>query len=331
MPRPSHRRSACPAYLIVGNDSYLRTAQREEIIAANVPEEARAFAVAQFSLRQTPLAEVLAQAATRPLLSPRQVLVVTEIDTLTDEHLTRLEEYFAAPVDFTVLVFEAEKLDRRTRATKLLEENCRLHAADSPDEGMAVAVAEHVAQELGLKLDRETAEDLVFVLGNDQGQLRAELQKLRAYVGGRDTVTTKDVAAVVTPARQFSVFDLADLLANQRRPEALTRLRRLLEAGETPIGIVGLLAWLYRQLLQAQALPRDTPAWKAAQVLRAPRSKVDALLRQARRFSPEELQRAFAALLDADVTLKSSPPNPAAVLDLLLVRLTAGKENEARA
>lgn len=326
---PSHR-SARTAYLVVGEDTYLRTCQREEIIAANVPAEARAFAVAEFSLERTRLAEVLARAATRPLLSPHQVLILSDVEGLDDEQLTQLEEYFAAPADFTVLVFEAEKVDRRTRAARILEENCQLCTADSPDDRAAVGTAQLFAREFGLKLDRETAEELVFVLGNDQGRLRAELQKLRAYVGGHEGVTTKDLAAIVSPARQFSVFDLADLLAERRRPEALARLRQLLEAGESPMGIVGLLAWLYRQLLQAQALPGDTPAWKAAQALRAPRARVEGLLRQARKFPPDEVRRAFAALLEADVALKSSPPNPAAVVEMLIARLTAVKAEEER-
>lgn len=327
---PSHR-FARPAYLIVGEDSYLRTCQREAIIAASVPEEARVFAVAQFSLQRTPLAEVLARAATRPLLSPHQVLILSDVEGLDDEQLTQLEEYFAAPADFTVLVFEAEKVDRRTRLWRLLEENCEVLSAASPEGGAAEAEAVKLhAREFGVALDPQAVEELTYAVGNDQGLIRNELVKLQAYVGGRRAVTAGDVAAVVTPARQFSVFDLADLLAERRRPEALARLRQLLEAGESPMGIVGLLAWLYRQLLQAQALPRDTPAWKVAQVLRAPRARVEGLLRQARRFPPDEVRRAFAALLDADVALKSSPPNPAAVVEMLIARLTAVKAEEER-
>lgn len=314
------------AYLIVGEDSYLRTFQREEIIAAHVPEEARAFAVAEFSLERTLLAEALSLAATRPMLSPRQVLVLSEVEALDDEQVAQLEQYFAAPTDFTVLVFEAKRLDRRTRAARLLLEHCRLQIADSPDDYAAVGAAEQFARELGLRLDRETAEELVFALGNDQGRLRAELEKLRAYVGEKRAVTAKDVVAVVSPARQFSVFDLVDLLAERRQAEALARLRRLLEGGESPVGIVGLLAWLYRQLWQAWALPQGTSVGKAAQILRVPRSRVEGLLRQARKFSPDELRRAFAALLEADVALKSSPANPAAVLEMLVVQLTNARE-----
>jgi DNA polymerase-3 subunit delta len=311
--------------LVVGEDSYLRTQYRERIIAAHVPEEARAFAVAQFSLGRTPLPTALSQAATRPMLSPRQVLVLSDVEALSEEDLRDLEHYLAAPADFTVLIFEAERLDRRTRVARLLLENCELYEAESPDDQGAVASAARFSEELAIELDRETAEELVFALGSDQGRLYSELAKLRAYVGEGGRVTSSEVAALVSRARQFSVFDLVDLLAERRRGDALARLRQLLEGGESPIGIVGLLAWLYRQLLQAQALPRGTPGWKAAQSLRAPRSRVEALLRQASKFSPQELRAAFAALLEADVALKSSPANPTAVLEMLVVRLTSGQ------
>lgn len=330
-PRRSGRRLLSLAYLLVGEDAFLRQRRREEIIAANVPEEGRAFAVTQLSLGRTPLAAALSQAAMRPMLSPRQVLILDGVEALDDEAVGQLEDYFAAPTDFTVLVFEAEKLDRRTRAARLLLANCQVYAADSPDDNAAARCLEEFAAELGVQLDAATAEELVFVLGNDQGRLRAELEKLRTYVGEGGKVTTDAVALLVSPARQFRVFELADLLGEHRRADALARLRRLLEAGESPIGIVGLLAWLYRQLLTAQALPRSTPVWKAAQVLRAPSARVEALLRQAGRFSPEELREAFAVLLEADVALKSSPPNPAAVLEALVVRLTTVGEAGARA
>jgi DNA polymerase-3 subunit delta len=267
-----------------------------------VSEEAREFAVARFSLKRSPLEEVLAQARILPMLSPRQVVVVTDIDALTEAGLSALEDYLAVPVDSTVLVFEAARLDRRTRAARLLLDRCEVHEAESPDDWGAVAAAARMADGLGVRLDRETAEELVFALGNDQGRLHGELRKLRAYAGPEAQVAPADVAAIVSSARQFSVFELADLLAERRRSDALARLRRLLEAGENPIGIVGLLAWLYRQLLVAQGMPKNTPVWKAAQALRAPRSRVEALVRQAQRFSRQQLSAGLAALCEADVS-----------------------------
>jgi len=318
--------------LIVGEDAYLRLQYREEIVAANVPAEARDFAVARFSLKQSSLEEVLSQARILPMLSPRQVMVVTEVDTLAETEIRALEEYLEAPVESTILVFEAAKLDGRTRVARLLLDRCKLHDAESPaDDATLERVALSMAKEVGVQLDREAVEDLVFAVGNDQGTLHAELEKLHAYVGPQAPVGPSDVAAVVTAARRFSIFDLADLLADRRRAQALARLHRLLEAGENAIGIVGLLAWLYRQLLIAQAMPRNTPTEIAHRVIRAPRQKVGLLLRQARRFSRRELSAGLCALQEADVSLKSSPPNPAAVLEMLIVRLTEDPAGSGRA
>lgn len=318
-PRPPARRAP---HFILGEDSYRRQELREEIIRSLVPEEARAFAVREFSLARAELAEVLRAATTPTLLSPRQVLVLTDVERLGEDEVEQLEELLDAAPEFTVLLFEEAKLDKRTRAWKLLEERCQLHPADSPQGAAAEREVERLAREFALKLTRERAQELIFVVGTDVGQLRGELEKLRAFVGSERKVTVDDLAAVVTAARQFKVFDLIDLLAERRRADALVLLRLLLAQGESPIGIVGLLAWLYRQLRIAQVLPPGTPAWKTRGLLRAPASRVEQLLRQARKFDPEQLQEAFVALTEADDRLKSSPPDPQAVVEMLVVRLT---------
>ncbi len=319
MPHKPARRAL---HLIEGEDSYLRQKIRGEIVEKLVPEDARAFAVQEFSLGRTGLAEVERAAAAPTLLSPRQVLVLREVERLGDEDVERLEGLLESLPECTVLIFEEEHLDKRTRVARLLQGKCERHEAESPDGAEAVRATEEWAQGIGLKLSRERAEDLVFVLGPDQGRLHAELEKLRAFVGDSREVTMDDLAAVVTAARQFSVFDMVDFLAERRRTEALALLERLLAQGENPIGLVGLLAWLYRQLLIARELPAGISPYKAAAALRAPTTRVAQLLRQARRFQPEELRRGLAALAEADEVLKSSPPDPRVVVELLVVRLT---------
>src|SRR3972149_3153044 len=155
-PRP--RRSSHPVHLILGEDAYLREGLREQIISAHVPAEARAMAVARFSLEETPLAEVLAQAATPALFSPAQVFILHGAEALDDEQLTRLEDYLESPPEHAVLVFEADKLDRRTRAARLLLERCQGHAADSPDDSGAIQAAEEIARQHGLRSEEHTSE-----------------------------------------------------------------------------------------------------------------------------------------------------------------------------
>jgi len=321
--RQLKRKRFAAAYLLLGGDLYSRDLCRERLIAAAVPEPARSLAVAKFSLKEARLADVLRQAQTLPMLSPRQVLVVSEVESADDPELEALQAYFEDPSPFTILLFEAERLDRRTKLAQLLENECAVLELESPrEDAELLEVAHKFAKELKVKLESAAAEELVLALGSDLGCLRRELEKLRSHVGIRGTITVEHVAALVPTVRQFTVFELADLLAEGRRSDALARVRRLLEAGESPVGLVGLLAWLYRRLLQAQALPQNITVWEAAQRLGVPRFRVEALLRGARRFSRAELQRAFSWLLEADWRLKSSPPDTRAIVEALITRLT---------
>lgn len=321
--RSRPRRSAGAAHLILGEDSYLRQQAREELLRG-VPDEARAFAVREFSLARADLEEVQRAATTPTLLSPRQVLLLRDAERVGEEELEQLGDLIDSLPDFTLLIFEEEKLDRRTRVYQLLSKKCELHEAESPHDAEAVRRVEKMAGDLGLRLGRQRAAELVFAVGTDLGRLQSEVEKLRAFVGAERNVESDDLVAVVISARQFSVFDLVDLLAERRRATALARLRRLLDQGQSPIGIVGLLTWLYRQLLTVQALPSGAPSWKVRSQVRAPGERVEQLLRVARKFRREELREAFAALADADLSLKSSAPDPRAVVELLVVRLTKG-------
>ena len=314
-----------PAHLLLSADAYLREERREEIIRENVPEEARAFAVARFSLERTRLGEILAQAETRPMLGERQVLVVEDADKLREEDLEVLEKYLKAPAEFSVLVFEADDLDRRTRAARLLLAKCAPFEPEPDDNRRAVQRALEFARELKIELDASTAEGLVTVLGSDAGLLKSELSKLRAYVGPGGRVSAAEVAELVVPARKFAIFDLVGPLAEHRREDALLLLRKLLEKGENPIGLVGMLAWLYRQILLARSLGPNASFGQARQVLQARQDNVEVLLRQARLFTPEDLRAAFVALHEADDALKSSPPDPKLVVEVLVARLAGGR------
>lgn len=313
------------AHLLLGPDAYLREERREAIIRENVPDEARDFAVARFSLERTRMGEILAQAETRPMLGVRQVLVVEDADRLREDDLEVLEKYLKAPAEFSILVFEAEELDRRTRAAKLLLDNCEKFEPKADDNSRAIQKALEFARELEIELDAATAEGLVMMLGNDLARLKTELAKLRAYVGPGGRVTSAEVAEVVVPARKFGIFDLVEPLAEHRRGDALRLLRKLLEKGESPMGVVGMLAWLYRQLLLAHTLGAG-----ARRELRAQRENVELLLRQGPRFAEEDLRAAFAALHEADKALRSSRSDPKLILEVLVAKLAGGRKAAAR-
>src|ERR1051326_7670692 len=120
---------AGPSLLVLGKDAYLRDAFRERVIEAMIDPATRSWAVSRFSADEGEFAHALAQARTVPMLAPRQVVIVSELDALEnmaeekrDTETKNLADYLADPAPFTVLILESKELDQRTRFSKMLIE-----------------------------------------------------------------------------------------------------------------------------------------------------------------------------------------------------------------
>ncbi len=142
--------------------------------------------------------------------------------------------------------------------------------------------------------------------------MRMEIQKLASYVQGRGHITSADVEELVVAARKNTVWQLADMLATRRRDAALEFLDNFLREGEEPIGLVGVLAWMYRKLIEARDLPAHSSGFQAARTLGMRPDAAEAAIRNAHRIPKQDLINGLIALAEADNQLKSSNPNPRA-------------------
>ncbi len=113
------------------------------------------------------------------------------------------------------------------------------------------------------------------------------------------------------------------MLASRKRGAALAFLDNLLREGEQPAGIVGALAWMYRKLIEARDLPAHTNGFQAARQLGMRPEAAETAVRQAHRIPKKDLLAGLAALAEADSQLKSANPNPRAMMEFLIARLTS--------
>ncbi len=317
------------AVVLLGTDPYLREMCRNKIIEACVPESARDWAVARISARDAGWDEILGRAQTLPMLAPRQVLIVEEAESVEklgekarDDVLAMLGSYFESPSPFTVLLLETAALDGRQRFFKLLSEKALIAELTIGPES-AAALASQMAKNLGAEIDREAAAMLADILNGAPARMRIELEKLAAYAQGQGRITVTDVEALVVAARKNTVWQLTEILASRKRPAAFAFLDNLLREGEQPAMIVGALAWTYRKLIEARDLPAQTNGFQAARQLGMRPEAAETAVRQAHRIPKRDLLAGLAALAEADSHLKSSNPNPRAMMEFLIVRLTA--------
>ena len=317
------------AVVLLGTDHYLREMCRNKIIETCVPESARDWAVTRLSARGDGWDEILGRAQTLPMLAPRQVLVVEEAESVEklgekarDEVLAMLGKYLESPAPFTVLLLEAASLDGRQRFFKLLSEKALIAELTIGPES-AAALATQMAKDLGAEIDREAAALLADILNGAPARMRIELEKLAAYTQGRGGITASDVETLVVAARKNTVWQFTEMLASRKRSVALAFLDNLLRDGEQPAMIVGALAWTYRKLIEARDLPAQTNGFQASRQLGMRPEAAETAVRQAHRIPKKDLLAGLAALAEADSQLKSANPNPRAMMEFLIARLTS--------
>jgi DNA polymerase-3 subunit delta len=325
-----------PAIVLKGTDVYLRDMCRNSVIEAYVPENARDWAVTRLAAREAGWDEILGRAQTLPMMAPQQVIVVDGVESVEklgekarEEVVEAIENYLASPAPFSVLLLEATALDGRQRFAKLLQEKALIVELTIGAES-AASLAAHMAKQLGVEIDGEAAALLADIVNHEPARIRIELEKLSTYVGQSKRIAVKDVEDLVVAARRNTVWQLADMLANRERGPALEFLDNLLREGEQLPGIVGALAWRYRNLIETGGAPQYTPSYQAS---RRPYGSPEASAtatgpistpqKFARRISKKQLLAGLVALAEVDSQLKSSNPNPRALMEFLVARLTS--------
>jgi len=324
-----------PGILLLGGDIYLRDLCRGRLAEAYVPAAARDWGVSRFSAAEDSLDRILSQAQTLPMLAPRQVVFVEDVEVLQalgekarEDAVDRLAAYLDDPAPFTVLVLEAAALDERMTLFKKLSLRTLVVAVElgtkaEDRQGAAAGMALEMAREMGVELDRDAAGELAEILSADLAQIRNELGKLATYVGERRRITRADIEALVVSAKSYTVWQLAEMLAGGQRRSALEFLDSLLREGEQPAGLIGAMAWMYRKLIEAQELSAHVSAWQAARQMGMRPETAEIALRESRRIPRQQLLEGLAALYEADSRLKSGAADQRAVMDFLVARLTA--------
>lgn len=315
-----------PAGLTVlsGDDAYHLDRAQRLLIEVLTRDDASEFGLTVFGDDKVELSAIVSAARSVGMFSPRRVVFVSNLSALDGEPET-IQAYAKAPPAQSYLIVRAPSLDQRRKLHQVLAKSGRLlkFEAGDPRYGRGERDVVAMAREKELELDSSTAAFLHQIAGGDLYRLSNELDKIKAWLGEGDRRVTQEVVReVAASGGLLSGWEVADAVLRRDRAAALAAARRLVEAGDEPIRVVGGLAWRARVMLQARAML--DAGTKPGDVIKATRAFYyrDALLQGVTRYSMDELLRFPSTLMHADKTLKSRSIHPRAVLENLVDRLT---------
>jgi DNA polymerase III subunit delta len=339
-----------PGYVLAGDEIFLYQRCRRALIDTFVDPTLREFSLSDLDLAEIDIFEVLDRARTPSLMAPFQVIFVRNLKNLytrgaKKEEFAAIKDYFRSPNPQAVLIFLADHLrlpsdlrrmdlqdkERFERIRETLGDDCGIVELPRVDEADAVRWLLAAAESRDMKFDPDAARELADALGADMMLIASELEKLVLYATAQRRITLGDVETLVLAAKQRSLYELTDAISAKDKPRALALLHGLLNASDggedSAIGHLYMLARTFRQMaVILEKNVRDSRAiWQALwQGFRMPPFAAEDLIRQARRFSSRrELLDKLRLIAQADLELRSSPPDKRLVLERLVMELAS--------
>jgi len=243
------------------------------------------------------------------------------------EFLDRLAEYLPHLPETTFLIFaEREALPASHPILKVAKAEgkgrAHVHSYSLPKDWQLPGwIRERAADKKG-SLSSEAIELLAVLIGPDLGLLDLEIEKLILYADGRQ-VTSEDVLALVSRAREANIFDLVDCVGRRETDQALKLLHQFFADDESAaLYLLAMLARQIRILIQVSELQSEFMGkQEIANRLKLHPYVVEKAMTQTRNFEMSQLEAAHQRLIQADWAIKTGQQDGILALDMLVVDL----------
>ena len=328
MTPPAKRPSGGDAstYLIRGDDAALVAQEARVLIDRLVGDRESSFVVEEHgaSGEDLDVKAVIDACLTPSFLGDRRVVVVRDAGRVGAADAAGLAAVIADPLPTTVLVLVGGAGTIPQAVVKAVTANGELvDASAGTGRDRTSWVADHL-RDAPLRFDSGARTRVQAHLGDDLGRLAGIIESLVAAYGEGASISTEELVPFLGSAGAVPPWDLTDAIDSGSIPNALSALRRMLDAGgRHPTEVLGVLHRHYSNMLRLDGAA-EVDAAAAAQLLgvRSPFVAKKAM-EQGRRLGSERIAQAINLLADADLDVKGRtalPPD--LVLEVLVARLS---------
>src|SRR5213075_3206419 len=262
MPKPKTKAATANLYAVVGSDEAEVKRVATELATNLTPSGAGDFGLEvidgaadnaeQAAARIRSAIEAL---QTLPFFGSTKVVWLKNVNFLGDDQKARSAAVQSALEELSELVdggfgsgvtllISATDLDKRRSFYKTLLKRAEVQVFDRLDssrggwEEEALEIVQQRAKKRKLQFADEALDLFVLLTGGDTRQIDNELEKIDTFLGKDRVVPVELVRELVPLSRAGVIFELSNALAARDLELALTFVRRLLDQGESAIGIL---------------------------------------------------------------------------------------------
>jgi DNA polymerase III subunit delta len=310
--------------LIFGADAMRVALKRAEVIAALIgPDGGAEMRLARMSGAELRKEPALLQDAVKAIgffPGPRVAFVEDATDTLAPLIAAALADWRDGDAQ---IVVTAGGLTAKSALKVLFEKHPKVFSAGLYDDPPSREEIEDTLRKAGLRdIDAAAGADLhTLARALDPGDFRQMIDKIALYKWGDATpLAAHEVAALAPATIEAEVEEVVNATADKRLADIGPLMRRLEGQGMQPVTICIRALQHFRVLHSAASDPSGQGMARARVNFKAK----EAMARQAGQWGIRSLEDALAALIDCDLTLRSTSRAPTfALMERTLMRLAS--------
>jgi DNA polymerase-3 subunit delta len=243
-------------YVIAGRDEPLVNARCQELVDELLDPQQRLTALLSADGDEASISDILDELRTAPFLADKRVVVVKGADDFISKYRSILERYFEKPAPTGILILTVSSWDGRTKLAKMLSKVGTLVQFQEPKRWeLPGLLVQHAADKHKVKLNRDAAELLTDLAGEELAHLYSEIDKLTLFARGEKTITLQHVESLIGHHRIYDAFEVLDAVTAGNTAQAVKRLRNMFEEDkDAEYTAVGAFAFHVRRMFQAKAM-----------------------------------------------------------------------------
>lgn len=309
-------------YLIYGEEGYLRENYAEKLLKALVsPGDNLNFS--RFDGDSADIREILSLARTLPFMAEKRVVFVRD-SGFFHKACDELYDYLESPSGDTVLIFNEEKTDKRSRNFKAVAKlKGDVQAVPMTGEKLKKWVAAYFSKKFDKKIRETTVELLLSRVGTDMSVLSSEISKIAGFAGSREVIEDADVTAMTKQNPSGSVFEMIEAMTLKKQKEAVSIYYEMLEAKENPYGILSLIERNFRIIYIVKELTEKKETKQSIAEAAGIRDfLVPKYQRQAQKYSRTKLRQILDECAASDADSKSGRIKDTLAVELLIIKFS---------
>jgi DNA polymerase-3 subunit delta len=256
-----------PIYFLMGEEPYYIDKLSDYIEENVLSEEEKGFNQTVLYGRDVSMEDIISSAKRYPMMAERQVIIVKEAQDLS-KTIDKLESYAENPMPTTVLVFcyKYKTLDKRKKATKLLDKNGLVYESKKLYENQVGEWIKRVLQGKVYTIEPKASAMLVEFLGTDLSKINNELEKLQIILPKGSMITAKHIEENIGFSKDFNVFELRKAIGDRNQLKAYQIAQYFADnPKDNPMVVTtGLVFGFFVNLLQYHGLKDRNPKNVAA-------------------------------------------------------------------